>query len=162
MDLRARIVKPGFMGLKKRQLQACGRTAIAAAALYWHQHYKGFHFQHFAFQKYAYKRRSPRYQRRKKLEHPEAMGRPLVFSGDSERQAMAAERVEASATTFDRYHARAIISAPNLNFHAAEMTRVTVGEERRLAEEFRTHFERQLLAAAVSNVAPLNFTASAG
>lgn len=162
MDLRARIVKPGYLGLGRRQLQGCGRAAIAAAALYWHQHYKGFHFQSFAFQKYAYRKRSTGYQRLKKREHPEAHGRPLVFSGESERLAMASEKVDAAATSFDRYHARALISAPNLNFHADEMTRVTVGEERRLAEEFRAVFEQQLTAAAAVNNAPLEISIQAG
>ena len=148
MDLRARIVKPGLLGLGKRDLQAVGRTAIAEAGLYWHRNYKKHHFQNYAVQKYAYRRRGVKYQQLKQRLHPEAQGRPLVFSGESERLAMASQKVEATATSWERSTAQVRLDGPNLNFHAAEMTRVTVFEERRLAAEFATVFERRLTVAA--------------
>jgi hypothetical protein len=90
-------VKPGILGLGKNDLRECGRESMRETGLEWHRRYKGFHFQIFAFAKYGYQRRSKAYERRKEREHPEAVGRPLVFSGDSEQSAMASNVVVARA-----------------------------------------------------------------
>jgi hypothetical protein len=162
MILKARIVKPGILGLKKRDLQDCGRTGIHAAGLLWHRQYKKHHFQKYAFAKYRYRRRSKAYERRKHREHPEAEGRPLVFTGESERRAMSAEVVHATATSWDRARAHVVVSGPNLNFHADEATRVSVYEERRLAQEFADRYERRLVAIANQKIVPLEFTVRTG
>lgn len=154
--LFARVVQPGLLGLGKRDLQACGRESIRECGLMWHARYKGFHFQRFAFAKYGYKRRTKAYERRKQKEHPEAQGRPLVFTGDSERSAMAQNAVVATAKSWEQYTAEVRINAPTLNYRQlhAELTRVTAGEQRSLAEHFRSQFERRLVAAANLKIVP--------
>jgi hypothetical protein len=102
ITLFSRIIQPGLLGLTKTDLRNIGREAIKEAGLSWHRRYKSFHFQIFAFQKYSYRRRTKKYEQRKRRDHPEANGRPLVFTGNSERSAMAANAVTAIATSFDR------------------------------------------------------------
>lgn len=150
ISLFAKIVRPGLMGLGRRDLQACGRDGIRDAGLLWHRKYKGFHFQRFAFAKYGYKRRSKKYEQQKQRAHPEAEGRPLVFTGDSERSARAGNTVHARAPSWERAVAEVIVNAPTLNYRQLhdEMTRVTVFEQRVLAEQFRSTFERRMVSLA--------------
>lgn len=160
ITLFARIVKPGLLGLGKQDLRDCGREAIRAAGFEWHRRYKSFHFQRFAFAKYGYERRSYAYEARKRREHPEAQGRPLVFTGDSERSAMASNTVVATAASWESYSAAVHVDAPTLNYQRLhkELTRVTVHEQRALAEVFRREFERQMVARANLKIVPLEMT----
>jgi len=164
ISLFSRIIRPGLLGLSKTDLRNIGRAAIAEAGYSWHRRYKSFHFQIFAFAKYGYRKRTKKYEQRKKREHPEAQGRPLVFSGNSERSAMASNIVRAAATSFDRFQARVSINAPTLNYQRLhdEMTRTTVGEQRQLAEDFRDEFERRLVSTANQKIVPLEMTVRVG
>ena len=157
MIFKAKIVNPGMLGLTKTDLRTAGREGIGAAGDYWHRHYKKHHFQKYAFAKYAYKRRSKSYERRKQREHPEANGRPLVWSGESERRAMASETVHAKAKSFEAFRAECIVDAPALNYKQLhdEMVRVTVHEERALAREFGTVYERWVGIAAAKKTQPI-------
>lgn len=151
MNLKAMIVAPGLWGLNKSDLQAIGRNAIEAAGLYWHANFKKRHFQLEAFEMYGYSPRSPAWEAEKARIHPEAGGRPLVFSGESEQLAMAQNRVKATARNFETYHADVTVSAPTLNFHADEMTLITPEENAALESEFARVFEAGMVAAAREN-----------
>jgi hypothetical protein len=148
MRFKAVIVKPGLWGLRKSDLRDIGRDAIEAAGKLWHYLFKRRHFTHEAFDLYRYSRRSRKYEARKAKFHPDADGRPLVFTGESERLAMAANVVIAKATTFDKYHADVNVSAPNLNFHAREMTRTTDYEDAAMEEKFAEVFEAGMVDKA--------------
>lgn len=151
MNLKAVIVAPGLWGLNKSDFRKIGSAAIEAAGLYWHAHFKALHFQKEAFQRYGYKPRSKKWEAEKARVHPEAAGRPLVFSGESEQLAMAQNRVRATAKNFETYSAEVTVSAPNLNYHAEEMTRTTDAELEALAAEFARVFESGMVAAAKDN-----------
>lgn len=151
MNLSAVIVKPGLWGLSKSDYRDIGRNAIEAAGLLWHTKFKPLHFQLEAFERYAYRRRSKKWEAQKAKIHPEAGGRPLVYSGQSEQLAKAANRIVARATTFDKYHADVTVSAPNLNFHANEMTRTTPEEDEALADKFHDEFVAGMVSAAREN-----------
>lgn len=140
MRLSAEITRPGYLGLTKNDFREVGRRAMRAVGAYWHQHFKMLHFQKFAFGRYHYRRRTKPYEARKARLHPEAEGRPLVFSGESERQARAASRVKAVAGSYERYRAEVYIDAPTLNFHADEATRVTPSELGQMESVFQINF----------------------
>jgi len=144
------IVKPGLWGLTKRDLRDAGRVAIKAAGDYWHRQFKKNHFQAFAAAKYGYKRRTWRYEERKMREHPESQGRPLVFTGESERRAMASDTVNATAKSYSAFRAECVINANTLNYRqlADEVTRTTTAEDARLQNEFATVFTREFMAIA--------------
>ncbi len=151
MNLKAVIIAPGLWGLNKSAFRKIGRDAIAAAGLLWHTSFKRRHFQAEAFDLYGYKQRSKKWEARKAKVHPESAGRPLVFTGESEQLAMAQNRVDARATSFDQYHAEVTVSAPHLNFHANEMTRTTAEEDAWMAAAFAESFEAGMVEAAKEN-----------
>lgn len=148
MNFKAMIVRPGLWGLSRKDLQNIGRSAIEAAGLYWHANFKAKHFQLEAFERYGYKPRSKAWEAEKARVHPEANGRPLVFSGESEQLAMAQNRVKATAKNFETYSAEVTVSAPTLNYHAEEMTATTDAELEAIATEFARVFELGMVAAA--------------
>lgn len=129
MKLSATIEDAAPYLLSKREMQRIGRTAIEASGKFWHYFYKRLHFQIEAFDRYGYQRRSSKWEAIKAKKHPEAGGRPLVFTGESERLALSSNRVDARAPTYDRYTATATVSAPKLNFHSYATTK-TIMEER--------------------------------
>lgn len=160
LKLKAVIVKPGLWGLTRRDLRDAGRDAIEVAGDYWHARFKKLHFAEFAAAKYGYKRRTAAYQDRKDREHPEANGRPLVFTGESERRAMASVAVHATAKSFDSFKAEVIIDAPTLNYRqlADEVTRTLASEDVALQNVFAKEFTRRFLQAAESKTATVPAT----
>jgi hypothetical protein len=161
LKLKVVIVKPGLWGLTKKDLRDAGREAIQYAGLYWHEHYKGLHFQVFAIPKYGYQRNTHDYERRKKREHPEAGGRPMVYSGESERRAMASDKVRATAKSWEAFHADVVIDAPALNYRRLhdQMTKTTPAEELVLANEFARKFTSNFLAIGASRMETIRLTA---
>lgn len=151
MNFKTIIVAPGLWGLSKGDFRKIGREAIEASGKYWHYFYKRKHFQLEAFELYRYHRRTQKYEKAKAKKHPEAGGRPLVFSGVSEELAMSANRVSARATTFEHYHADVTVSAPNLNFHGDEMTKTIDVEDLSMEDKFAEVFEQGMVAAAREN-----------
>jgi hypothetical protein len=149
--LRGTMVRIGIYGLQKRDYQNIGRVAIKAAGDWWHARYKNSHFQLFAFGRYGYRKRTAAWEAKKAAEHPEAGGRPLVFTGNSERDAMSASEVRATATAHDRYHAEVVIAGPTLNFHADEMTRVIGSEIRTMENAFALGWAGEFTRAARRN-----------
>ncbi len=148
MRIKGFITEPKLWGLTKASMRDAGRAAIGAAGLLWHREFKKLHFQLEAFSRYGYRFRAKKWEAIKAKRHPESGGRPLVFTGESESLAMYQSRVDARATSFDRYHADVTVSAPKLNFHANEMTKTTPEEDDAMAEEFARVFGEQLMAAA--------------
>ena len=144
------IIRPGIWGLTKKDLRDAGRIAIKFTGDVWQSTYKKLHFAKFAAAKYGYKPRTHAYERRKMREHPESEGRPLVFTGVSERRAMASDRVVATAKSFDSFRAECIIDAPALNYRqlADEVTRVTDAESANLQNVFAKAFTAEFLAIA--------------
>ena len=159
MRFKAYIIRPGLFGLTKSDLRAIGRKAIENIGLMWHYKYKAFHFKSFAAAKYGYSPRSPKYRnaefafgKRRNNGPP----RPLVFTGESERLAMASNTVRAKATSFDKYHVEVIVNAPALNFKnkntaidmRREMTTVIPSElkamELRFAQVFTKGIEQTI------------------
>lgn len=160
LQLKVVIVKPGLWGLGKQELRNAGREAIEYAGLYWHEHYKAFHFQKFAYAKYGYQRRTAKYERSKQKLHPEAEGRPNVFTGESERSAMASNKVRATAKSWESFHADVIINAPTLNYtqRHAEIIATTAGEDAQLSNQFARRFTDNFLAVAASHQTTLPLT----
>lgn len=134
--------------MSKSDFRDIGRQAIARAGFFWHVNFKSLHFQKIAFERYGYKARSKKWEAKKQREHPEAEGRPLVFTGESERAAMGANKVDANATTFDKYYADCIVAQSTLNFHADEMTAVTQEEVDSLAAVFADEFQAGMVERA--------------
>ncbi len=147
MNLKATITDAAPYLLGKREMQKIGRDAIEAAGKYWHYKFKRRHFQLEAFDLYKYKTRTAKWEAIKKRIHPEAGGRPLVFSGESERLAMSSNRVDARAPSFDKYHADVTVSAPNLNFHSWEATKTTADEDAEMQAVFAQVFQDGVTAA---------------
>jgi hypothetical protein len=151
MKLKPLIKEPKLWGLTKTDMRNAGRVAIEAAGKLWHAVFKRRHFQLEAFDLYRYRRRSKKHEAIKARIHPEAGGRPLVFTGGSEQLAMSQDNVTAKARSFDRYHAEVKVSAPNLSFHSKEMTTTTAGERAEMAETFGRVFAEELVRAAQEN-----------
>ena len=143
MNLIGSIAKVGYLGLQKQDFREVGRRSITAAGMLWHRRFKMLRFQLFAFGRYHLRKRTPAYEAHKRREHPEAEGRPLVFSGDSEQRAAAADRVTATARSWQQYHADVHIDAPTLNYHADEATRLIETERRAMETEFQLTFLQQ-------------------
>jgi hypothetical protein len=164
INFGARLVKPGYLGLSRTDLRECGVAGMAAAGRKWHRDYKRHHFEKYAFAKYRYKRRTTEYERRKAREHPENAGRPLMFTGESRRSAMASDTVIATAKNWETFRAEVHVDAPALNYRQLhdEMTRVAVSEEREMAREFRQTFERRLVSRAHQKVVPIEMTVRTG
>lgn len=147
MKLKATLIDAAPYLLSRREMQRIGREAIEASGKLWHYLYKRLHFQMEAFDRYGYRRRTSKWEAIKAKKHPEAGGRPLVFTGESERLAMSQNRVVARAPSWDRYHADVTVSAPNLNFHSAEMTRTTADEDGAMQDKFAQAFNDGVAAA---------------
>jgi len=156
IQIKQVIVKPGLWGLTKKDLRDAGRVAIRACGDYWHQKFKKHHFQTYAYARYGYKPRTEAYRRRKHHEHPEAEGRPLVWTGDSERRAMASQAVVATAKSWESFKAEVTIDAPTLNYQQLyeEVTVVNAQEQGILQNLFATEFTREFLAIASTHMAP--------
>lgn len=160
MRLRGYIIRPGLLGITKADMRGAGRAAMKLAGWMWHSRYKGFHFQTFAGPKYGYAPRSPRYANKEyAFGKKRAAGppRPLVFSGTSEKLAMASNKVNARATSFEKYHADVIVNAPALNRRnkdsridmRKEMTTLLPAESKALEAEFA----RGYIASLMSKIA---------
>lgn len=162
IKLKQVIVKPGLWGLTKKDLRDAGRVAIGEAGDYWHAKFKKHHFQTYAYAKYGYEPRTYAYRRRKDREHPEAQGRPLVWTGESERRAMASDAVHATAKSFDSFRAEVIINAPTLNYRrlADEVTRTIAGEDAQLQNVFAKAFTREFLAIAAGKTGTVSAAAT--
>lgn len=141
MKLTATLEDTGPYLVSKSEMQKIGRAAIEASGKLWHYKFKRLHFLLSAFEMYGIKKRGPAYEAYKARIHPEANGRPLVFSGESEQLAMAANKVAATAKNFETYHADVTVSAPHLNFHAEEMTKTTAEEDSAMEEIFGRVFQ---------------------
>jgi len=152
MNIKASIIKPGVWGLTRTDLRTAGREAMREPLMLWHRRMKGLHFQKFAVAKYGYKPNDPAYEKRKKKEHPEANGRPMVWTGDSENRAMASDGIKVAAGSFERFTGWAIINAPTLNYQrlADQVTRVTEAEIKTLESEFAKSYTRNYLATAAA------------
>lgn len=150
MKFSAKIIRPGLWGLTAADLRDVGRQAIARTGFFWHVNFKPLHYQMSAFGKYGYRLRSRKWEARKAHQHPEAEGRPLVFTGESERAVLGANRVEATAKDNSHYHADVILANSKMNFHAFEATKVTADEKDVLEAVFAREFE-----AGVEEVARL-------
>jgi len=150
MKLKVVIAKPGLWGLTKNDLRDAGRDAIYLTGVWWHENLKHHHFQIYAFGRYGYKPRAPPYERRKEQEHPEAEGRPNVWTGDSERSAMAGNKVLATARSWEAFHADVVVIAPKLNYgrRYQEIVSTTGAEDAQLANHFAHGFTREFLAIA--------------
>lgn len=147
MNFKASLVQPGMWGMTKSSLRTVGREAIRTTGLFWHANFKWLHFQKLAFERYGFKQPSPKYAALKERQHPEAEGRPLVFTGESERDAMAANKVDATASSYEKFQADCIINGPNLNFHPDMASAITREEEETLEEVFAQEYESEMLAA---------------
>lgn len=155
MRFKGYIIRLGLFGLTKSDYRTIGRTAIQNVALMWQYRFKRLHFQPFAGAKYGYTPRSPLYRNSEyafgKKRAPGPI-RPLVFSGESERLAMASHTVRAKATTHERYHADAIVNAPALNFKnknsaidmRKEMTTVIPSEAKQMESRFAEVFTKTM------------------
>lgn len=151
MRLKGYIIRVGLFGITKADMRDAGRAAMRLAGWMWHRRYKGFHFQSFAGAKYGYAQRAPRYKNSRFAfgkQRTAGPPRPLVFTGESERLAMASNKVVARATAFDRYHADVIVNAPALNYRnknstidmRKEMTTLLPAESKQLEAEFARGF----------------------
>jgi len=160
MRLKNYIIRPGLLGITKADMRDAGRAAMKLAGWMWHRKFKGLHFQAFAGAKYSYAPRSPRYAKKEyAFGKKRAPGppRPLVFTGQSEKLAMASNKVNARATSFDKYHADVIVNAPALNRRnkdtrvdmRKEMTTVLPAEAKQLEAEFA----RGYIATLMSKIA---------
>ncbi len=132
----------------KSEMNNIGKAAIGLAGDLWQAKFKRQHFQMEAFDIYNYKTRTRKWEAIKKRIHPEAEGRPLVFSGESERIAMSSNRV---ATSVKRdtglYHADLMIGGSNLNFRAYEMTKTTPEEDAEMQDVFWRSFSEGIIAS---------------
>ncbi len=162
MKFKVVIIRPGIWGLTKKDLRDAGREAMRPPLVRWHNDYKPLHFQKFAVAKYGYKPNTAAYERRKRKEHPEAQGRPMVWTGDSERRALASKGVTVSATSFERFTGKAQINAPTLNYQrlADQVTRLTEHEYLVLQNDFARGFTANFLAIADDKAAPITLTAA--
>jgi hypothetical protein len=153
MRLTATIEDAAPYLLSKSEMNAIGRDAIAAAGLFWHANFKRRHFQMEAFDLYGYRKRSKKWEaERAALQRirglPDSGGRPLVFTGESERLAMSQNRVKSSvARDTGLYHADVTVSAPTLNYHANEMTRTTDEEDAAMEAKFAEVFQQGIESA---------------
>ncbi len=79
--------------------------------------------------------------------HPESGGRPLVFTGESERLAMAQNRVTTRVPDWAHYRADVTVSAPKLNFWSSRVTRTTAEEDDEMQATFAQVFIDGVAAA---------------
>lgn len=156
MKLKMVIIRPGIWGLTKKDLRDAGRDAMYAPMLLWHAQFKKHHFQLYAFGKYGIPHPTHGYAERKDREHPEAEGRPNVFSGQSEQLAMASNQVRVKAQSFERFTGEAVIDGPNLNFHPERMTVLAANELVAMQAAFAEGYKKNFLAAAERRMQPVN------
>lgn len=138
MSMRGRIVYAKQPGKTPKQVRAATTEGNAASVEHWHRKYVPFHFEPFAKSKYGYQRRSKKYEQRKqrKVGHV----KPLVFTGNLERQAESFIDVRASSrrgtgilTRVPKYAYKYRTDSRQPN-KADELTSVTEGEINKLAE----------------------------
>ncbi len=147
MTFSATITDAGPFIIGKREYGKIGRAAIEACGKLWHYKFKRRHFQLEAFDRYHYRTRTTKWDAIKKRIHPEAGGRPDVFSGESEQIAMSSNKVTTSVPDWEHYRAECNIGGGRLNFRANEMTCTTPDEDAEMEAVFAQVFEQGVTAA---------------
>ncbi len=92
--IRTRIDYVAPAGITARRLPRHVKQSLQAAGILWHDKMLPRHFQSYASAKYGYKHRAAWYREQKQAGMgPAATDRPLVWSGDTERQATSSARI---------------------------------------------------------------------
>ncbi len=140
-------------GMLNKKIPGMTSESLAAGLRFWGAEFRPLHFEMGAYQRYGYAKRQVRTEkgrsgysmRKMKVKHH---NRPLVYSGDSEREL---QQIEISTYT-NRAYAYAKLKAPKHFFirnpitldKADELTRVIPQEEMEITEAITQDFGRRI------------------
>lgn len=143
----------GSYTAKAKELKPILEETHEQIGLDWHEKKLPGHFKYSAYQKYGYKPRSIRYERRKQRGYRDKYGvqhaghrRPMVWSGESERDMTSGARINASSkllrVTMNApkhfFAFRKDLNQPNLAIEATTLSDPEVKEYAKFHEDYTT------------------------